>query len=603
MLEARRMYRNAIIAGRVKTVTVKDPGTNANLDDPRFDEPPPLSPSSSSSGSSPRGGRVGPSGPSGNGGAGSSGGGGGNESSGNSTVTPRDSTAPSTLFTIYHKYNPSSTTSQPTASSSTRAAPLSNTITAVGSTSIGTRGVTTKPKAEIIQGGGDVVSPPTVGTVQNALDNLSVSPERRRRGNAAESGEIEASASSKHARRSSARSGHSGHSGHSSRSDHSRSIRSSPPTDVTQYEDGSSISSRRSSSIASPVVRLPTRHAHGPRSTESPSVSSGDRKSSRSKHSSRASRLAMMEMIENSWNRSSSISDPTARRDNDMRSSRSSSHKQKRSSRSRVERIEDTESGSTRDRDSLHRRTHRSTKSSSSVSSPPRNDPDWSPQTNVTYYEPSSHPGSPLAACVSVGSRQANEVDRAEREDREDDDEGFTTAPSSPDLQPATPPLADEIDEPIIQSSSRASHSSLIASTMDGWDRENDRAHLIPRTHYAGSRKQHTSTHTQQTTYVPRRTYSETGIQTETDLQDPDHSVCANCQSHRSEAVAGEDTVPATPIQQSASLPPPIHDRGLEFAGGLGALGLTTVSLPNISHQPMLDPRSPVTRTTSLPAK
>ena len=83
----------------------------------------------------------------------------------------------------------------------------------------------------------------------------------------------------------------------------------------------------------------------------------------------------------------------------------------------------------------------------------------------------------------------------------------------------------------------------------------------------------------------------------------PDHDfICRHCHRSQSQApsMVGGDTVPATPIIEPIQLQPVPP---ATFHGFVGSLGLSTVSVPNISHSPRLDPRSPISRTTSLPAK
>lgn len=653
MLEARRAYRNAVLADRVKVVNVNDPGPNANLNDPRLCRPPPLSSSSSSSDSSPdtrrpgptvgRGGGagVGESGSGGRGGGsghghgpGASGGG-----SGYSTATPENTR--STRITLFPTR---SAPSQPTASSSSTGATRVASVPAPFPKT--ERTTQSQSQSQVRSGTGstsgsrsDAVSPPTVGTVQNASDNLSVSSERRRHGtgnvkakkdndNVTGLGGYEYSRTSSHSSR---------------RSNYSRtmSILSSPLTGVTQVESGPGstlMSSRHLSSLPSPAVG-PVSGATpetGPLRGSRASSSSGSGKSSSKgeRRQKASSSRPLIESISESAPLSSATLELSADSPKKSHSDRSSSSKH--TSRSRVE------PGSTSDRERRHRRTHSSittgtvepsgstrpskpSRSSHShhshrskgTSSPPSrsrtDDPDWSPKTDVTYYESGGEEPSVTDRHDSV---EQPPFEHGEHEYEGQEDDGFATAPSSPDLPPTTPPVMDYDGPVILHSLGGSSPSSLSGSVTERWS--SDRVNLISNSNRSDSPKR----------VLPRRTFSEVEIQTATEAQTQTEvypvaqsssstSICPTCQCHchqsqprsqsqSSSAVGsvGGDTVPATPANQPVALYAlsPLNNR-LEFVGDLGALGLSSLSVPNVSHSPRLDPRSPIARSTSLPAK
>ncbi|KAK7685152.1 hypothetical protein QCA50_011515 [Cerrena zonata] len=663
MLEARRAYRNAYLNDRVKTVTVRDPGANADLDDPRFNRHPPPPPPSPPGGGGGHGGGGGNGGdnagaqagtradagtravtganahagngsrPGGSGNAnantgnGGRSGGNGNGSnsggSGYSTATPENPRP--TGITLYPTRS-APCELQPTASTSTRIEPQSTSTSATRVASVlvpkTERSNSSRSQNQTHRNRNDASSPPTVGTVQNALDNLSVSSERRRHGtvNANSNEGYEYSRTSNHSSRRS--------------TNYSRSIRSSPPTEITQVESGSGstmMSSRHLSSLSS-VASPDASPALG-----SSSSGSGKSKSSKSERKHKSSSRSLTEGTSKGTPFSSALArsarDGSTDSSGKAHSSRTSSSKH--TSRSHVE------ADSTADRDRRHRRTyssittgtagtpgstkpsksshtsrsshsshaHRSHRSARTPSPAPSrsrtDDPDWSPKTDVTYYESGGSSPEPIDHRVSIDERE-------ELEEFEDD--GFATAPSSPELQPTTPPVMNlhENDGPaILHSMEGSSSSSLRGSMMEGWS--SDRVHLISNPNYDESPKR---------VFPPRRTYSETGIQTQTETQsqteaNPDRSdtrgpvsICPTCHCHchqsqppsrsqsQSASTVGGDTVPATPVSQHNPLSP--LNRQMEFAG---ALGLSTLSVPNISHSPGLDPRSPIARSTSLPAK
>ena len=118
-----------------------------------------------------------------------------------------------------------------------------------------------------------------------------------------------------------------------------------------------------------------------------------------------------------------------------------------------------------------------------------------------------------------------------------------------------------------------------------------------------------TQTETQTQTEIQSRVDTEvqTAVDPDTRAQNSssnsDHDfICRHCHRSQSQApsMVGGDTVPATPIIEPIQLQPVPP---ATFHGFVGSLGLSTVSVPNISHSPRLDPRSPIVRTTSLPAK
>ncbi|CAL1707203.1 unnamed protein product [Somion occarium] len=525
MLEARKAYRDALIAQRVKVVTVEDPGPNGDLNNPRYTVPPPLAPSPSSSSTS-------------------------SSSSQHSshTVIPASH---STLVTIY-----------PDRSQAKQLQSIAQSSTSDGAG-----------------------SPPTVGTVQTAMDNLSVSSERRRHGG---EGTVSGPLTTTRSRES--------NEGSSSMS-RSRSIRSSPPTAVTQIEP--SLSSRHISSSGSPSVTwgsLPIRYNLHVKSSSSANSGSGSSpesaarsstKSRRSKHRRKKSPQSSPEagiphigsspMTEVTYKHFSSSSQPSL----GASSSRPNTVRRADASKSPITRpLRTQDVGST----GLSIASYSAyTHSPDNASGTRVDNPSWSPQTNVTYMNSGSY--SPLP------SDRSSVVD-----------EGFATAPSSPDSIPSYP--NDNRDE--IQAIASSSPPASVSARIPTPDRSSDRIRLIAS---PGSSNGRSSVHSKSCHSERTTVYSEAAIQTDPtptaqpqapSAPAPAARICHRCQqSLPSSPAFGGDTVPATPNAQLTGLP----STSYEAYEGLNALGLTqSMFVPNMSHEPGLDPRSPIARSTSLPA-
>ncbi|KAH8107248.1 hypothetical protein BXZ70DRAFT_286355 [Cristinia sonorae] len=252
----------------------------------------------------------------------------------------------------------------------------------------------------------------------------------------------------------------------------------------------------------------------------------------------------------------------------------------------------------------------------------------WSPATNVTYEEP----GSPDFHSTPVPMFEESE------QENNDGEHGYATAPSSPRSSieeiesisgspafvstPISSTLSPRIaytpstpSSSVYYSHSRANSTSVVsASSSSSAARSAQTTHIEVRRVFSEAQVQ-TSPRPAQTPPIRRMATSQAQVQTGSPQQPSHRHVAGYCREcHQplqpprqvvpGTGRSGDVTVPASPILPPAkSLRGSEREREQDLGGfSVNALGLTQSEYLAVGTSPMYDPRSPLGRSTSLPA-
>ncbi|KAI0074635.1 hypothetical protein K474DRAFT_1665169 [Panus rudis PR-1116 ss-1] len=280
-----------------------------------------------------------------------------------------------------------------------------------------------------------------------------------------------------------------------------------------------------------------------------------------------------------------------------------------------------------------------------------RSDPTWSPRTEVTYAEPAAsdeRPHSPVLSDLSHATESSGH-------------DTFVTPPSSPSVR--SPTLVHDHSPAISRHGGQSSRlgmsginsptqSSTINVEMMERTASNTKStnsnmsspsYVSYRDRSVRAASHSSGEHTGVASETVRRTYSDAQIQTEDRRRDASiasastsgrsskssstnasharsprsastqsHHLCDACHqpiqirspqpsTTRAPTTTGGDTVPATPVMPAQPL---VQGNVEQSAFGLyNALGLSqSMYVPHMVHDSTFDPRSPISRSTTLPA-